>query len=57
MVFKHILRRTNRADEKITLMKLGHSEDKDDLGFSQTEFIPIKELHGVIQAPQHLDID
>lgn len=57
MAFRHILRRTNRSDEKITLMKFGHSEDKDELGFSQLDLIPIQELHGVIQAPQELDID
>ena len=57
MVFKHILRRTNRADEKITLMKIGHSEDKDELGFSDVELIPIQKLKGIIQSPQELDID
>ena len=57
MAFRHILKRTSRADEKIILMKFGHSEEKDELGFSKTELIPIQELHGIIQAPQQLDID
>lgn len=56
MAFRHILKRTNRSDEIITLMKFGHSEDKDELGFSELELIPIQILHGIIQAPQELEI-
>lgn len=55
--FKNILRRTYRDDEKITLMKLGLSEQKDELGFSKEKYIPIQELHGIIQGDQDLDID
>jgi len=55
--FKNILKRTYRDDEKITLMKLGLSEQKDELGFSKEKYIPIQELHGIIQGDQDLDID
>lgn len=57
MAFKHILKRTSRADEKITLMKLGHLHNKDELGFPQEEYIPIQELHGIIQRPDHIEIN
>lgn len=57
MAFKHILRRTSRSDEKITLMKLGHKNRKDDLGYPIEEYIPFQELHGVIQAAQTMDVD
>lgn len=56
MGFKSILRRTKRSDEKITLMKLGHSHRKDELGYPIQEYIPIQELNGIIQAPQDLEI-
>lgn len=55
--FKNILRRTFRSDEKLTLMKLGISQDKDELGFAKEKYIPIQELRGIIQEPQNLDID
>lgn len=55
--FKNILRRTSRSDEKLTLMKLGISQDKDELGFAKEKYIPIQELRGIIQEPQDLDID
>lgn len=55
--FKNILRRTYRSDEKIILMKKGVSEEKNELGFSKEKYIPIQELHGVIQGDQDLDID
>ena len=55
--FKNILRRTYRDDEKITLMKLGLSEQKDELGKKKKKYIPIQELHGIIQGDQDLDID
>lgn len=55
--FKNILKRTYRSDEKITLMKLGISQDKDELGFAKEKYIPIQELNGIIQEPQDLDID
>lgn len=56
MCFNSILKRTSRADEKITLMQLGHSHQKDELGYPKKEYIPIQELHGIIQAPQDLEI-
>lgn len=55
--FKNILKRTYRCDEELTLMKLGVSSKKDDLGFAKEKYIPIQKLHGIIQEPQHLDID
>lgn len=55
--FKNILRRTNRPDEKLILLKKGTSLDKDDLGFAKEKYIPIQELQGIIQAGQSLDID
>lgn len=55
--FKNILRRTNRPDEKLILMKKGLSTEKDELGFAQEAYIPIQELHGIIQAGQIVDID
>ena len=56
MCFNSILKRTSRADEKIILMQLGHSHEKDELGYPKEDYIPIQELHGIIQAPQDLDI-
>lgn len=55
--FKNILKRTYRCDEELTLMKLGISSKKDDLGFAKEKYIPIQKLHGIIQEPQYLDID
>ena len=55
--FKNILKRTSRSDEKLILMKLGLSQDKDELGFAKEKYIPIQELRGIIQEPQDLDID
>lgn len=55
--FKNILKRTNRADEKLILMKLGLSQDKNELGFPVEKYIPIQELNGIIQSGQSLDID
>lgn len=55
--FKNILKRTNRFDEEIYLMKLGVSKEKDELGFSKEKYIPIQKLCGVIQGDQDLDID
>ncbi|MBO5180099.1 MAG: hypothetical protein J6B87_07145 [Clostridia bacterium] len=55
--FKNIYKRTSRPDEKIILMKKGVSEHKNDLGFAKEKYIPIQELHGIIQGDQDLDID
>lgn len=55
--FKHILRRTNRLDEKLTLMKLGVSKEKNELGFAKEGYVPIQELHGIIQKSQYMNID
>ena len=55
--FRNILKQTYRNDETITLMKLGLSQHKDELGFAKEKYIPIQELHGIIQEPQYLDID
>lgn len=55
--FRNILRRTYRDDETLTLMKLGLSEEKDELGFAREAYIPIQKLRGIIQEPQNLDID
>lgn len=55
--FKNILKRTNRPDETLILMKKGVSQEKNDLGFAKEKYIPIQELHGIIQDPQVMDID
>lgn len=55
--FKNILKRTNRPDETLILMKKGVSENKDELGFSKEKYIPIQKLCGIIQKPQYMDID
>lgn len=55
--FKNILKRTYRSDEKIILMKLGLSQEKNELGFAKEIYVPIQELNGIIQEPQDLDID
>lgn len=55
--FKHILKRTRRPDETLTLMKLGLSHEKNELGFAKEKYVPIQELDGIIQEPQQLDID
>ena len=38
-------------------MKKGLSEDEDTFGFSKKKYIPIQEIHGVIQRPQEQQID
>lgn len=66
--FKNILKRTKRDDEKLTLLKAEYVEEKNlqkdelgfvknDLGFSKIKYIPVQTLQGIIQEPQHLDID
>ena len=55
--FKNILKRTNRPDETLTLMKKGVSSNKDELGFAEEKYIPIQKLCGIIQRPQYMDID
>lgn len=78
--FRNILKRTNRPDEKLILLKnqrpsLNKKESKDfvqrdelgfpiekdleknDLGFVIDDYKPIKELHGIIQSGQSLDVD
>ena len=55
--FKNILKRTNRPDETLILMKKGVSQEKNDLGFAKEKYIPIQKLHGIIQKPQYMDID
>lgn len=55
--FKNILKRTVRPDEKIILMKKGLSHKKNELGFAEEKYVPIQELHGVIQGDQDLDVD
>ena len=55
--FKNILKRTNRPDETLILMKRGVSENKDELGFAKEKYIPIQKLCGIIQRPQYMDIN
>lgn len=59
-MFKNIMRMTRRnrqEKETITLMKLGVSHQKDELGFAKEKYIPVQVLDGIIQAPQNLSID
>ena len=51
------MRKNFRKDEKYFLMKKGLSEDEDTFGFSKKKYIPIQEIHGVIQRPQEQQID
>ena len=55
--FKNILKRTNRPDEKLFLMKRGVSHEKNELGFAKEKYIPIQELKGIIQKPQYMEVD
>jgi hypothetical protein len=69
--FKNILKQTNRPDEQLILMKKKFKQEedvqiirdelglpiKDELGLPIEEYEPVKELHGIIQAGQSLDID
>lgn len=57
MSYKTILRKNFRRDEQYFLMKKGLSEDEDAFGFSNEKFIPVQEIHGVIQRPQEQEID
>ena len=54
MSFKTILRRTYRPDESLYLMKLGYTDEEDELGFGEEKYIIQQELHGIIQKPQEL---
>jgi len=38
-------------------MKQGISDREDELGFSKKKYIPVQEIHGVIQKPQEQQID
>lgn len=55
--FRHILKFTNRPDEKLFLMKKSVSGEKNELGFAKQKYVAIQELRGIIQDPQKLDID
>ena len=55
--FKNILKRTKRKDEKLILLKKKLSHEKNELGFAKEQYTPIKELEGIIQDPQVVDID
>ena len=57
MSFKTILRRTYRPDESLYLMKLGYTDEEDELGFGEEKYIIQQELHGIIQQPQELEIN
>ena len=57
MSFKTILRRTYRPDESLYLMKLGYTDEEDELGFGEEKYIIQQELHGIIQKPQELEIN
>ena len=57
MSFKTILRRTYRPDESLYLMKLGYTDEEDELGFGEEKYIIQQELHGIIQQPQDLEIN
>lgn len=56
MSYKIILRKNFRRDEQYFLMKKGLSEDEDAFGFSKKKFIPVQEIHGVIQRTQEQQI-
>ena len=57
MSFKTILRHTYRPDESLYLMKLGYTDEEDELGFGEEKYIIQQELHGIIQKPQELEIN
>lgn len=57
MSYKTILRKNFRKDEQYFLMKKGLSDNEDIFGFSEEKYIPIQEIHGVIQRPQEQQID
>ena len=57
MSYKTILRKNFRKDEQYFLMKKGLSDNEDIFGFSEKKYIPIQEIHGVIQRPQEQQID
>lgn len=57
MSFKTILRRTYRPDESLYLMKLGYTDEEDELGFGEEKYTIQQELHGIIQQPQELEIN
>jgi len=57
MSYKTILKRNFRKDEKYFLMQKGMSVEEDTFGFSKSKYIPVQEIHGVIQRPQEQEID
>lgn len=57
MSYKTILKKNFRRDEKYFLMQKGRSLEEDAFGFANEKYIPIQEIHGVIQRAQRQDID
>ena len=58
--FKTIYRlnkRRNGYQEDFFLMKKEQSDDEDVFGFSQTKYVVVQEIHGIIQRPQEQEID
>ena len=59
MSFKTIYRlnrRKKKYKEEFFLMKKGLSHEENDLGFSKEKYIPIQEIHGIIQKSQIQEI-
>ena len=57
MSYKTILKKNFRRDEKYFLMKKGKSVEENTFGFAKEKYIPVQEIHGVIQKLQRQEID
>lgn len=49
--------RLGNFQEDFFLMKKGLSRKKNELGFAKEKYIPIQQIHGIIQRPQTQEID
>lgn len=57
MSFKTIMRWVHRPEEQTILMKYSKTAEQDVFGFAKETLVEEQEIHGVIQRPQHLQID
>lgn len=60
MSFKIIYKkneRKNQYQEDFFLLKKGLSDKKNEFGFAEKKYIPIQEIHGIVQRNQPQEID
>jgi hypothetical protein len=49
--------RVKQYQEDFFLLKKGLSNTKNEFGFAKEEYVPIQQIHGIIQKPQEQQMD